>query len=491
MNVLATFFLFVSASSSAAGPVRELPAQVTLKSPIRSFTSQFEFGVVEGRIWFKPVTAPVEGWSLLGGTGLPDSESDASIRELSADGDTLVVVNEQNRVYDAELTHDKSGALKLHWSNAWGWPFRLAARKLVMPAVRRGWANSILNSEHGTYYSDPAGNPHLILGISTLYVLSADGRSIRFDDPWLPPNNFDFHIAGPERGALPLTSISASGSTLFVMDQTGRMFTRLVDFDTLGGNPGIPYSYTVGNKHYKTEGFWPSLRTRVPFLLDVRRLPGDGWHEQPRITELGAITKNITILQNGKGNDARELRVEGQDARGNTGYYSKRISRDAKTTWTFVATQDPLLGELLDTRQAVKKAPALGEDHSGEAQFFEAGQGSLPAHAFAAQLTGFNTYFEPATLSLWVKGERLELILYLNTGIFPFGDNDQVGGTLVVPAAAHDSHNPWVQELLQDYLLHRRAYAVKVSYGKSEIRIEGNVLRNPSKNSFVIRLPRK
>ncbi|MBI3558217.1 MAG: hypothetical protein HY074_18275 [Deltaproteobacteria bacterium] len=487
MNLLTTFLLFVSVCSIAPVFAGELPAQVILKSPTQTFTSRLEFALRDGRIWFKAMGASVASWSLFGGTGLPPFSEATFIQEISADGDTLVAVNEAGRVFDAELSHDKTGALQIHWNDAWGWPFRLAAKKLYLPQARRGWASSILNLKDGTYYEDPAGNPHLILGISTLYVLSADGRSIRFDDPWLPPNNFEFHVAGPDRGALPMVAISSSGSTVFVIDRTGRMFTRLVDFDTLGGNPGIAYSFTVGNRNYKTEGCWATLRTRLPFLFDVRKLPGDTWHEQPRIN--GQITKNITILQTGKGNAARELRVEGLDARGVSGYYSKPI--DVRAPWTFKAGTEKMKGELLDANIGSESAQALGETHAGSAEFFQVGTGLVPTYAYAARLAGFNTYFEPATLSLKVAGSRLDLVLHLKADIFPMGETGRVDGVLIVGDAAHNARNSWVQELLQDYLLHRRAYPVKVSYGAREIRIEGNVLRSSSKNSFVIRFPRK
>jgi hypothetical protein len=63
-------------------------------------------------------------------------------------------------------------------------------------------------------------------------------------------------------------------------------------------------------------------------------LPAEGWRPQPRIPLAGkaVLTRHITILQNGRGNGARELRVAGLNESGEIGYWTKAIFDD---TWGF------------------------------------------------------------------------------------------------------------------------------------------------------------
>jgi hypothetical protein len=75
--------------------------------------------------------------------------------------------------------------------------------------------------------------------------------------------------------------------------------------------------------------------TKYLSIFEPWGLPGEGWRAQPRIPLWGraAISRRITIVQNGLGNAARELRVAGRDAAGATGYWSKPIFGDV---WSFI-----------------------------------------------------------------------------------------------------------------------------------------------------------
>jgi hypothetical protein len=107
---------------------------------------------------------------------------------------------------------------------------------------------------------------------------------------------------------------------MFVINEAGEMYTRLVDFDSIGCDPMffkytyIPYeSELPGTSYFSNLNEWG--------------LPSEDWRSQPRIQLTGkaAVTRHITILQNGQGNAARELRVAGFDEEGRTGYWSKQI----------------------------------------------------------------------------------------------------------------------------------------------------------------------
>ena len=129
------------------------------------------------------------------------------------------------------------------------------------------------------------------------------------------------------------------------------MYTRLADFDTLGHNPFLAYSY--------------ERRVRdIPKEKDVRTLPPEEWKKQPSIPlHEGRISSAITILQTGKGNDSRELRLEGVNGEGVHGFFSKRINDE---TWRFTQTDLPLQKPLLSTSDGVSDVgPNLDQTLTG------------------------------------------------------------------------------------------------------------------------------
>ena len=145
--------------------------------------------------------------------------------------------------------------------------------------------------------------------------------------------DFSRNYIGPERGAFKAVALSASASTIFVMNDAGEMYTRIADFDIVGCDPMffkytyVPYQSDIPGTNYFSN-------------LTEWGLPAEDWRAQPPIPlETGpdsqaALSRHITILQNGEGNGARELRVAGINADGQTGYWTKPIFDEA---WTFRA----------------------------------------------------------------------------------------------------------------------------------------------------------
>jgi hypothetical protein len=105
------------------------------------------------------------------------------------------------------------------------------------------------------------------------------------------------------------------------------MYTRIADFDITGCDPmffkytHIPYTSELPGTNYFSN-------------LTEWGLPAEGWRAQAPIPLSGkaAITRHITILQNGQGNGARELRVAGFNEEGECGYWAKAIFAE---TWEF------------------------------------------------------------------------------------------------------------------------------------------------------------
>ncbi len=317
-------FLLLTVCAQAAG----LPDSIPVKCATRSFTHEYVIAVDEGRLWFKPQNSPGKQstWKLLGRTGLPHSDRagfipPVSIHEVSSDGDNLVALGNNGVIYYMKWSTRK-------WTDQWGLPF---AHKLHLPQKIRSWSISHRGSFTGGY-SDLDGNFHPIwAGVTTLYILSEDGLKIGYADPWLP-GNFQHEICLPRRNRFRARALAASASTLFVINDAGEMYTRLADFDTLGHNPLLAYSYERKGRN-------------LPEEKDVRTLPPEGWKKQPSIrSRQGRISSCITIFQTGTGNDARTLRVEGVNPQGVHGYFSKPLVAEA---WTFTRTDAPLHKPLL------------------------------------------------------------------------------------------------------------------------------------------------
>jgi hypothetical protein len=312
-----------------------LPDRITLKTRMQSFNSYHSYALRDGRIWYKGLsraTGPTE-WSLFMKTGLPHNEKQTDfhtprkIVELSADGDELFALSDEGWLY--RIVFDKGYSRKRnYWYDLLGWPTAAPLQMDGAVATNRGWAIGKRNRAV-RYYEDIFGNQHHYgtIGILTNYVLMADGQEIRFADVGLP-SDFSRTLLGPERGAFIAENISASASTIFLIGAAGEMYTRLADFDTIGCDPMF-FKYTYEPYVSKFQG--KDYRSNY----EPWGLPGEDWRVQPRIPLTGraAISRRITIMQNGRGNAARELRVAGKDADGQIGYWSKSIFGD---TWSFV-----------------------------------------------------------------------------------------------------------------------------------------------------------
>ena len=372
-----------------------LPERVVVKTPTDSFTATHEVALRDGHLWWRKLGDP---WTLLPPDGLPAPRSKhlkafrkpERVESLSADGDNLIAIGPDGTVYYAKLS-------TLDWVDQWGptgFQKTLSVKGL----------DAVAMSHRMIAFSDIDGNVHPVsAGVTTLYGLRDGGRTLAFADPWLPAH-FGRTLCLPERGRFIASALSASASTVFVMDASGRSFTRLVDFDIHGDNPALLYSY--------------AREKRDGWKLDVRTLPEAGWVEQPRIP--GKHTTRITIFQTGPTNADRELRVEGDG-----GVWTKRLE-DAE--WKFEA------GALTPS------APwAEGEVPLGPAK--DVALGALnPWPGTRITLEDWNPGCDPAVLHLEAGAEVLNLEL-------PFHNGLELGrhykGALLLPRG----ETPWLKKL--------------------------------------------
>lgn len=380
-------------------PPKDLPARIDLESASEAFTHEWDLALRDGRVWRRP-HGKDGPWELVPPDGRPRHSArreGAAITELHADGLNLVAVDEDGLVYYTKLD-------EVDWIERWGLP---RGEPLFAPRERRALAISHRGPLAGGY-EDIDGNVHPIsAGVTSLYLLEADGRTLRYADPWLP-SGFVRRLCLPLGDRLIAAGLSASASTLFVIDARGRMFTRLADYDTLGENPVLNYTYARG-----------------PTRGGERVLPPEHWVEQPAVP--GRITTRITILQTGKGNAARELRVEGVDAKGAGGYWKKPIVGEA---WAFVATGRAVEGPFADP-QAPEEAvlgPRRARDLAGRIE-----RPTLTAPV-AIELREFHPVCPPAALRIIAGEAQVDLVLHMRDT-----DRDEAGritsldGTLMIP----------------------------------------------------------
>ncbi|MDR1107317.1 MAG: hypothetical protein LBL44_13255 [Treponema sp.] len=352
LAAMAAFFLGACASLAGTKPPPDLgdfplrsyaaeningdfPEAVYIKTRTQTFNAYHYYVLKDGKIWYKsidPRKKPFE-WVLFGKTGLPHNlwkwsfRKPAAVAEISADADELVALSVEGAFY--RYCFDRTIA---HKSNVWldrqGWP---REDRLYIDGRfenNRAWAMGKRN-RHVLYYEDPFGNQHHngTMEIATTYVLLEDGQEICYADPGLPPD-FSRNYAGPERGAFRAAALSASASTVFLINDAGEMYTRIADFDIVGCDPMLfKYTYIPYKSNLAGTNYFSNLTEWA--------LPSEDWRSQPRIPLSGkaALTRYITILQNGYGNGARELRVAGLDEHGRTGYWTKAVFAPS---WEFI-----------------------------------------------------------------------------------------------------------------------------------------------------------
>ena len=330
--------------------VDQLPDAVRIKTFYQGYNNFNYFALVDGKLYGKervfaePGQLEVVtegGWTLFEG-GLPHREkSDGKTTNLrgwddtdylirmTADDDEVVVIGENNRVYWKRVV--ETPRFDNHWYDEWGFPIR---GEFVMPphgldALAWGLGRRRIGSTG--YFTDPAGDPHVSgFGITTMYLLSTDQHTIWFADTGLPPR-LSHRMCGPERSTVKAVNLSASASTIMLIDHAGQVWTRLADYDTTGSTPGHRYNYD----EEPPDGLDPfDVRT-----IDTNmQLPPEDWAKQPLVFPQGRpawahLSQEISIHQNGLGNDTRELRIVGTNDDGDLGYYRKQLLEES---WEFI-----------------------------------------------------------------------------------------------------------------------------------------------------------
>ncbi len=417
------------------------PDMIFFRTTSESFNGKYYFLLHKGSLYIKEHSdskVNISGWLLVDTFPMAHSDKNAgpisydAIDQINIDGCKMEIVY-KNHLYSCET--GLSDYKEWVWDSSWGFPFSKGPG-LELPREYRGWSVSHSGPQEQKYQTDGNGNKFVVF-VGSIYFLSGDGTIIHIADPWTPAD-WGYQIATPMRGRFIARNISASGSEVFIISDYGDMFTRHVDFDVIGANPTLRYTYDVIPAH---EGIFDR---QYP-----RKLPIAGWKRQPKIS--GIISDKITVYTTGEGEKARTLRVEGRDRKGNTGYYEKTLNG---LSWKFIKVAGAGdIGTLLDDTPEGSDPPVQGEKKDFRYT------GSLGG--YQAVLDDFNLYCSPSSLRIILKSGTV-IQLYLHT-VFTFrihiqrnpgakGSPLDLKGVIEIPEVLTGSTEPETQAFLYRYL---------------------------------------
>ena len=501
--MLNKFFLFLSIlffTSSASSAPEKLPDDIYFKNLKQGFSCEYLYVLKDGKIWIKPNkrnTGIAGDWELFNKTGVPWGKNASSFRDtdrivqFSTEGTMITAVSNQGRFYIWQPTLTENTT----WSDKTGspftdilflpenktWCFSLSTMTAPWKRITPMSANDIVS-----YWEDIDGNRTEFGFTATIYMVDPGGQIIRYTDTGLPAS-WSRAFASPERGRFIIENLSASASAVFVINKSGRMYTRMFDYELEGGCPALRFVY---KREKRTGG-----EDIAPLMESIRTLPLPDWREQEPVEEIllnrknrsgkAAITKNITILLTGKGNSARELRVQGRDSKGYYGYWKKMISG---SKWEFVRTD-----ELFDETEIITDYPeelpgGKTQDKNYKGKLTKSGEADL-----SVELIGFYYFNTPATLRVHSNGKFFDLIFhtvdlwspavqkkYIPELIgHPSGEPKLLQGAIEIPPDLLNSSDPEIKNIIDNYFLefNLQPIAFTVSADDRKVFIKSKILQ--------------
>ncbi|MCQ2592938.1 MAG: hypothetical protein MJ188_09160 [Treponema sp.] len=324
----------------------DFPDTIYIKTQTQTFSFDYEYLLFNGRIFYKQRGTDKTAWEPFLETGLPFSKKNKfptveTVTEIAADADVLYCFSDEGKLYRC-YTKKITSYTPFEWVEYFGWPFKVQLNQTEILRNKKAWAvgSSRLDVE---YYEDIYGNQHNYgpLGVESIPFLCEDGKTIHYSDPACP-SDFSHSFRTPDN--VILENFSESASTFFAIASDGTLFTRLVDYNTVGSDPML-YDYSYEEVHSDLPGSNKKSNTTT------WALPNESWKIQPSLPNGAKATKYVTIIQNGKGNDARELRIAAISPQGLTGFYYKSLN---DTNWTFKEAPLTLSDDCFITKSDIK-----------------------------------------------------------------------------------------------------------------------------------------
>ncbi|MEE1353072.1 MAG: hypothetical protein U0K37_04610 [Acutalibacteraceae bacterium] len=334
----------------------ELPEHVYLRDSTQSFNRHYEIALADGVLYVKKRNT-AGPWKV---APCPEALK-GKITGISMDADEIVALDKDNWIYNCFDCNDDTN--KWNWGTAWGGVGRQGDSYQIGNSAPGKWALSITNVKQDKTYTDKDGKVHPVslAGCTQLvFVDPNDPTKIISNDPWLPRDH-SYNFGSPYHCRFKVNSLSASASTVFIMNKYGDMYTRQKDYDLSGGDPAqFRYSWlSQGDKVAASNYFEHRLNPTSAAI----RLPSPYWQKQPKIP--GTITDRISIESTDAGTENRLLKVEGS-YKGKNGFWCKMLNDSA---WRFYVTNEPLKGNPVQNPKrdtsAEDLAPETGLNYTG------------------------------------------------------------------------------------------------------------------------------
>lgn len=409
-------------------------------------------------------------WHLHDGMGGPNLPEGENIVEMQVAGDFIIAVSDNGSVYRYDPTKPDAA-----WKQDAGCPFHT---KVKMPENARDWTlgnavtakpkrNCFKSMNPYTdivgYFEDAQGMKGDFNFVATTGMLTENGREIRYRDTGLAAD-FTRGFLTPHKGMFEADKVASAGSTWMVVgtepDGTPAIYTRMFDYEINGACPGQRYTYDEDAPFDKDKNY--------SFSDYVAHMPLPTWQKAdfPKLEGQAQITDHIDIITTGQGNDAREMRIEGRDANGVTGYYSKGL---ADKDWTFTATGEELTGKVITPGVAdpsrVHTEP-VARDYSQASWGAELKDAPLQN----IELLDFHEYQtpdQPSVLRFTLEsGKTLDIPLHTTDGYTFYNAKPEdaakmgqgggvpkvVTGSIVIPDSVKNSDDPEVKAFAEKYL---------------------------------------
>lgn len=427
---------------------QDLPDEIFLKTPTQTRNNFNEFILQDGVIWQKPLGSKPANWKKV-----PIKKGPTNPISIAVGGAYFQALNKDGTLYTLKSAFE-TNPKDYKWSKNWGHPIGKGPGA-KLPEDMLAWDLSQLSLKEDKFVFNPTSNrKDFYLGNAHIFWLHKNGRYIKFMDPWVV-SDWSYEVCGPYRARFKSIKLSSAGSLIFLINKYGDMFTRLYDFD-LSGHNSVYYRYSYDPEKQKG-------------ILAPRHLPLPGWKKQPKIK--GKITNLISVFKSGRGATNRELRVEGINDKGETGYWFKDVKNKI---WKFKVKNHKLFGEVLTNPSYSMALSTLGPVTSKK-------YSTQYGVNYELELLDYHPYCSPAQFVVKAGGEEIRVKFHYR-GTFrteprPRGLTDEVleqNGVIEVSQKVLDNYdnlNYNLKLFVKKYFKKKRWTKVKVEATKGNIKI--------------------